>query len=91
MHTELMARRIGSSLGLILPQHLVAAMSLREGDRLLAIVNVDTVHLRPWNRDFESALACYLLSRASKYDAYRSLARWETARRDQVAPGRLVP
>ena len=86
MHSEVRARRIGNSLGLLLPQELVAAMKLREGDRLLAIVNVDSVQLRPWDMDFDTALFHYLLSRARNYEAYHSLARIDAARRERVVP-----
>ena len=79
-----MVRRIGSSLGFIVPQDLAVAMSLREGDHLLAVVNVDGTYIRPWDWDFDTAMGFYLLSRKRHYEAYRALARWEMARYEQI-------
>ena len=49
-------RRIGSSLGVLLPRDLVAALDVAEGDALCAVRTPDGLALSRFDPDFEAAL-----------------------------------
>lgn len=49
----LTVRRIGSSLGVILPQEATKAMNVSEGDRLILTETPDGMKLTAYDPDFE--------------------------------------
>lgn len=50
---QLTVRRIGNSLGVILPQEALAQLRVGEGDRLILSASADGMKLSPHNPDFE--------------------------------------
>ena len=56
MTKPLKIRKIGTSLGLVLPKELLAELGVGEGDRLYPVRTPDGVELTPYDPDFEQAL-----------------------------------
>ncbi|MCU7924723.1 MAG: AbrB/MazE/SpoVT family DNA-binding domain-containing protein, partial [Candidatus Thiodiazotropha sp. (ex Dulcina madagascariensis)] len=54
MHA-LKLRKIGSSVGVILPKEMLERLNLREGDKLYADENRNGVQLSPYDPEFETA------------------------------------
>ena len=50
---QLTVRRIGNSLGVILPQEALSQLRVGEGDRLILSESADGMKLTPHNPDFE--------------------------------------
>lgn len=49
-------RRVGNSLGLILPQHLVESLDVRLGDEVFVIKTPDGIRLTPYDPEFATAV-----------------------------------
>ena len=49
-------RKIGNSLGVVLPKDLLDRLNVREGDELFGVVTPDGVHLTPDDPDFEAVV-----------------------------------
>ena len=56
MTKPLKIRKIGTSLGLVLPKELLAELGVGEGDMLYPVRTPDGVALTPYDPDFEQAL-----------------------------------
>ncbi|MCH8924639.1 MAG: AbrB/MazE/SpoVT family DNA-binding domain-containing protein [Proteobacteria bacterium] len=56
MSKPLKIRKIGTSLGLVLPKELLAELGVGEGDMLYPVRTPDGVALTPYDPDFEQAL-----------------------------------
>ncbi len=49
-------RRIGNSLGLILPRKMIAELGIGEGDRLFAVRTAEGLRLTPYDPHFAAAI-----------------------------------
>ncbi len=56
MSRPLKIRKIGTSLGLVLPKELLAELGVGEGDKLYPVRTPDGVALTPYDADFEQAI-----------------------------------
>ncbi len=56
MSKPLKIRKIGTSLGIVLPKELLAELSVGEGDKLYPVRTPEGVALSPYDPDFEQAL-----------------------------------
>lgn len=74
MHA-LKLRKIGSSVGVILPKELLDRMHLKEGDQLFVNENQDGVQLSAYDPDFESAMKAFKRTRRKYRNALRELAK----------------
>ena len=52
MAKSLTVRKIGNSVGLILPKAVLASLGVRAGDKLLAVRTPDGIRLTPYDPDF---------------------------------------
>ena len=75
MEAALKVRRIGNSLGVILPQTLLDTINVREGDELLAVPTDGGVTLTPYDPDFAAALEDAREFMRTHRNAFRELAQ----------------
>ncbi len=68
-------RKIGSSVGVILPKEIIKSMHLQEGDRLFANTDGEGVHLTPFDPEFEAAMSAFERTRRKYRNAMHRLAR----------------
>ena len=68
-------RKIGNSLGIILPKEIADQMRVSEGDTLHIIPDVDGARLTPFDPDFESAMKAFGRTRKKFRNALRALAK----------------
>ena len=72
---ELTSRRVGNSLGVILPKELLEKHSLKEGAQLKVIDNDDDFTLRPRAADLSEQLQAARVGMAKYRTALRELAK----------------
>jgi putative addiction module antidote len=75
MPETLKVRKIGGSLGFIVPKSLADEMMLREGDELYANGTADGITLTPYDPDFADALDASMAFMHAKRNAFRELAK----------------
>ena len=68
-------RKIGSSVGVILPKEMLERMHLQEGDQVFADENRDGVQLSPYDPNFEAAMQAFGRTRRKYRNALRELAK----------------
>ena len=68
-------RKIGNSLGAILPGDVAARLRVKEGDNLSVTETPDGIQLSPYDPDFEAAMEAFERGRARYRNALRRLAR----------------
>jgi putative addiction module antidote len=68
-------RKVGSSVGIIIPKDMLDALHLAEGDQIYASVNTDGVHLTPYDPDFDTAMKAFGRTRRKYRNALRKLAK----------------
>lgn len=68
-------RKVGSSVGVIIPKDILDALHLTEGDQIYARVNSDGVHLTPYDPDFDAAMEAFSRTRRKYRNALRKLAK----------------
>jgi len=68
-------RKVGSSLGTILPNELLRQLHVGEGDQLFAIPEKDGIRLTPYDPDFAEAMDAYETTRRKYRNAFRELAK----------------
>jgi len=56
MAQSLTVRRIGNSLGLILPKAVLDALGIGQGDKLFAVRTPDGIRLTPYDPDFAAVV-----------------------------------
>lgn len=74
MHT-LKLRKIGSSVGVILPKELLEKLHLNEGDEIFADANTDGLQLTPYDPEFESTMEAFNRTRKKYRNALHQLAK----------------
>ena len=75
MTATLKVRKIGNSLGVILPKEVAEQLNLREDDTLHVVVNADGAHLTPFDPQFEKAMEAFERTRRKYRNALRELAK----------------
>jgi putative addiction module antidote len=68
-------RKIGSSIGVILPKEMLERLNLREGDKLYADENRNGVQLSPYDPEFEAAMEAFSRTRRKYRNALHELAK----------------
>lgn len=68
-------RKIGNSLGAILPGELAARLRVKEGDNLSVTETPDGIQLSLYDPEFEAAMEAFERGRARYRNALRRLAK----------------
>lgn len=68
-------RKIGNSLGLILPKEVVERLHLQAGDTLHVIPDAEGARLTPYDPEFAAAMKAYERTRHKYRNALHALAR----------------
>jgi len=68
-------RKVGNSLGAILPGEVAARLRVKEGDTLSVTETPDGIQLTPYDPEFESAMKAFDKGRARYRNALRRLAK----------------
>jgi putative addiction module antidote len=71
----LTVRKIGNSLGVILPQEALAKLNVGEGDRLTVTDSPDGMRLTPFSPDFERQMKIAREGMRKYRNALRELAK----------------
>ena len=71
----LKVRKIGSSMGVILPKELLESLHLHEGDQLFANTNSEGLYLTPLDPDFEDAMEAFEKTRRKYRNALHQLEK----------------
>ncbi|MDX1656237.1 MAG: AbrB/MazE/SpoVT family DNA-binding domain-containing protein [Candidatus Competibacteraceae bacterium] len=71
----LKARKVGNSIGIILPKEMLEALHVREGDTIYASKTPDGMSLTPYDPDFEAAMEAFDIERRRYRNALRELAK----------------
>jgi len=76
MTTQLKVRKIGNSLGLIVPKELFDLLHVQEGDTLHAVIDAEGgVRITPYDPQFEGAMKAFERTRRKYRNALRELAK----------------
>jgi putative addiction module antidote len=68
-------RKIGNSLGLILPKEAADRLHVGEDDTLHYVVDQDGLHLTPYDPEFDAAMEAFDGTRRRYRNALRALAK----------------
>ena len=72
---KIKVRKIGNSLGAILPGEVTARLRVKEGDYLSVTETADGIQLSPFDPDFEAAMSAFERGRKRYRNALRRLAK----------------
>jgi putative addiction module antidote len=75
MAAKLKIRKIGNSVGLILPKEVVEQLRVGEDDTVHYVVDSDGLHVTPFDPDFDAAMEAFEQTRRKYRNALRSLAK----------------
>jgi len=75
MAAKLKIRKIGNSMGLILPKEVVEQLHVGEDDTVHYVVDSDGLHVTPYDPDFDSAMEAFEQTRRKYRNALRALAK----------------
>jgi putative addiction module antidote len=75
MAATIKVRRIGNSLGLILPKEVADQLRVGEDDTVHYVVDTNGLHLTPFDPDFDSAMNAFEQTRRTYRNALRTLAK----------------
>ena len=73
--TTLTVRKIGNSLGVVLPREVLTKLQLAEGDRLFVSETSDGMRMNRSDPAFEAKMAAAHKVMAKRYAALRELAK----------------
>ncbi|MEM0960993.1 MAG: AbrB/MazE/SpoVT family DNA-binding domain-containing protein [Bacteroidota bacterium] len=68
-------RRIGGSLGFIIPKPVADAIALQEGDEVFVASTADGINVTPYDPDFDAAMEDAREFMRSHRNAFRELAK----------------
>ncbi|HWQ94535.1 MAG TPA: AbrB/MazE/SpoVT family DNA-binding domain-containing protein [Gammaproteobacteria bacterium] len=68
-------RKIGNSIGVILPKEATSRLRVAEGDTLLLTETPDGIQLTPYDADFEAAMEAFEQTRRKYRNTLRKLAK----------------
>ena len=75
MTVELKVRKVGNSLGVVLPREVLARLNVREGDTMTLTEAQDGVRLTASNPEFAKSMAVFESLNRRYRNALRELAR----------------
>jgi len=75
MATTLKVRRIGNSLGVILPKEVAEQLHVGEDDTFHYVVSPDGLQLTPYDPQFDAAMDAFEQTRRKYRNALRKLAK----------------
>lgn len=75
MAGKIKVRKIGNSLGLILPKEVAEQLRVAEDDSVHYVVDRDGLHLTPFDPDFDAAMEAFGETRRKYRNALRALAK----------------
>ena len=71
----LKTRKIGNSLGVIIPKEILEKLRIKEGEQVFATDLPNGLRLTPYQPDFESAMKAFERTRRKYRNALRELAK----------------
>lgn len=71
----LKVRKIGNSIGVILPKEVVEKLNINEGDLIYATDSPEGINLTPYDPNFELAMKAFNRSRRKYRNALKELAK----------------
>jgi putative addiction module antidote len=75
MAGKIKVRRIGNSVGLILPKDVAEQLRVGENDTVHYVVDTNGLHVTPFDPDFDSAMEAFAQTRRKYRNALRALAK----------------
>jgi putative addiction module antidote len=72
---KLKVRKIGNSVGLILPKEVADQLRVGEDDTVHYVVDTNGLHVTPFDPDFDSAMKAFERTRRKYRNALRALAK----------------
>jgi putative addiction module antidote len=75
MATTVKLRKIGNSLGVILPKEVAEQLRVAEGDTLYVVTDGQGAHLTPYDPDFDKSMRAFAETRRKYRNALRVLAK----------------
>ena len=75
MTAVMKVRKIGGSLGIIIPKDELARLRVKEGDELFGVSCESGLQLQPFDPSFERKLKAFELTRKRYRNALRELAK----------------
>ena len=75
MAAKMKVRKIGNSLGLILPKEVADLLHVGEDDTVHYVVDTEGLHLTPFDPDFDAAMEAFEYTRRKYRNALRTLAK----------------
>jgi putative addiction module antidote len=75
MAATIKVRKIGNSLGVLLPKEVADQLHLAEGDTLHVVTDANGAHLTPFDPGFDAAMTAFEETRRKYRNALRSLAK----------------
>ncbi len=75
MAAKLKIRRIGNSVGLILPKEVADQLHVGEDDTVHYVVDANGLHVTPFDPDFDAAMEAFEQTRRKYRNALRALAK----------------
>jgi putative addiction module antidote len=72
---KLKVRKIGNSVGLILPKEVAEQLHVGEDDTVHYVVDANGLHVTPFDPDFEAAMEAFAETRRKYRNALRALAK----------------
>lgn len=75
MAAKLKVRKIGNSLGLILPKEVAEQLRVAEDDNVHYVVDTSGLHVTPFDPDFDAAMEAFRQTRRKYRNALRALAK----------------
>lgn len=75
MAATIKVRRIGNSLGVILPKEATDQLHVGDGDTLHLVADKDGVHLTPYDPHFGAAMTAFKRTRRKYRNALRTLSK----------------
>jgi putative addiction module antidote len=75
MAATVKVRKIGNSLGVLLPKEVADQLHLVEGDTLHVVTDADGAHLTPFDPNFDAAMTAFEETRRKYRNALRALAK----------------
>lgn len=72
---RLKVRKIGNSVGVIVPKEVLDKLRVKEGDELFAADTPDGLHLTPYRPDSGNTMKLFERTRRKLRNAFRELAK----------------